>query len=266
MAPIKFEEHIKDQLEERRLEPSAAGWERISGQLELQQGQKKSKRVLWLSIAASFIIGVALTALIFSDGSSISPEVVDTPEKNIEQQLVEKFKETPVLPGTNTKEKRLATSTILEQAQKQSTAAQKKVVSPAIKPIKNLKESAQIVYTQPKKQSQSQPLEQETIAVPNNQVQLQEEIITNKIHEVVAQVQEKELVTDQEVEDLLRDALRDILSKQLPTVSPVAGVNANDLLLDAEYEVDPESFKDKIFKSLKTEFNKAIEVVANRDN
>lgn len=270
MAPIKFEEHIKERLEERRIEPSAAGWERLSGQLQIQQGKKKSKRVLWMSIAASFIIGVAITALIFNDGSSVSPELVDTPEKKIEQQLEENFKEKPVLPETITKEEGVATSIIKEEPQKPSTAnkkdvvAQKKVLSPAIKQRESLKESTQIVYTQSKKQSQT--LQQESINAPNNLVKLSEEILTNKIQEVVAQVEEKELVTDQEIEDLLRDAQRDIVSKQLFAISQEATVNANDLLLDVEYEVDPETFKDKVFKTLKKEFGKALDAVANKNN
>jgi len=91
MAPIKLEEHIKEQLEERRIDPSAAGWERLSGQLELHKGKKRSKRVLWMSIAASFIIGVGITAVLLQDTGTTNSTLVEAPDtQEIQKESIEK--------------------------------------------------------------------------------------------------------------------------------------------------------------------------------
>ena len=268
MAPIKFEEHIKDQLEKRRIEPSAAGWDRISAQLVLKQGQKKSKRVLWMSIAASFIIGAVLTAIFLNDNAYPTPEVVKTPSIIIDQPLQEQFKKPPLTPETNAKEARIARGTSPEKPQKQATPSKKAAVAHrkssaiAIDHNEHGNKGVPAGYAQNKKQTQKQA----TGSTSHTQMKLPDAYATNKIEEVVTLVQERELVTDQEIEDLLRDAQRDIVSKQLPRLSALEGVNARELLLDAEYEVDPETFKDKIFKSLKREFGKALDAVANKDN
>jgi len=81
----------------------------------------------------------------------------------------------------------------------------------------------------------------------------------------VAQVENQGGITDQEIEALLLNAQRDIISKQI--LNPETNrVDANALLLDVEAEVDPDTFKDKIFKTLKQEFGKALDAVANRNN
>ena len=91
------------------------------------------------------------------------------------------------------------------------------------------------------------------------------DITMQKDSEAVAQIENKELVTDKEIEALLSNAQRDIISDQLLTKGNLT-IDANALLLDVEAEVDPERFKDKIFRALKQEVGKAVDAVANKDN
>lgn len=260
MAPIKFEKHIKNQLEERRIAPSAAGWERISGQLEIQQGKKKSKRVLWMSIAASFIIGVSLTALFLQDATEIAtPMVLTTAVENdaLKEDRPEKeafsMKEAPEIQvaqvGETPQQETPVKKTETMRERSSTSNIKNKVVAAVVLPIEKTEQGQEEI-----------PSRESFVNTP-----ALDKVITQKVDEVMAQVEEQGGVTDQEIEDLLRQAQRDIVSKQLQLVE-VATVNANDLLLDVEAEVDPENFRDRIFRTLKTEVGKAIRAVANKDN
>ena len=79
------------------------------------------------------------------------------------------------------------------------------------------------------------------------------------------EVKTSEELLDDEVEHLLKAAQQNI-NKQPVYAQPQRVVDANELLLDAEAEVDPDSFKDRMFRTLKKEFNRAVEAVANKDN
>ena len=68
----------------------------------------------------------------------------------------------------------------------------------------------------------------------------------------------------EEVERLLATAQRDLDGvKVVPAHTQY--VDAHELLLDVEAEVDPETFKDKIFRTLKKGFNEVVEAVADRN-
>ena len=43
MAPVEFEKHIKEQLEERKIKPSSKAWEQIEKRIEVKQHVKKLK-------------------------------------------------------------------------------------------------------------------------------------------------------------------------------------------------------------------------------
>ncbi len=65
MAPIKFEEHIKDKLEKRRIEPSDKAWSKLSEKLDEHEGKSNNKMFWWLGIAASLVGVFLITTLIF---------------------------------------------------------------------------------------------------------------------------------------------------------------------------------------------------------
>ena len=65
MAPNKFEEHIKKQLGEREIQPSAEAWKKISEQLEVSEKPKK-RYYLWYGVAASFIGTVLVSTFYFN--------------------------------------------------------------------------------------------------------------------------------------------------------------------------------------------------------
>lgn len=263
MAPIKFEEHIKDQLEERRIQPSAAGWERISGQLEIHQGKKKSKRVLWMSIAASFVIGVAIAALFFQGAGNTTVPIVAVPDSEDSQEIREENNKQEVL-------------FLKEEAFNTQVAEIEEVVTKESPKPREEKANKQPIFKSKLKQAVAAVNipKAKTAETVGEGIQAKEKYkkhgnlgvaITQKVDEVIAQVEEQVGITDQEIDNLLLEAQREIMSKQLMRPRATT-VDANALLLDVEAEIDPERFRDRIFKTLKTEFGKAIEAVANKDN
>ncbi|HCY82597.1 MAG TPA: hypothetical protein DHV22_13905, partial [Xanthomarina gelatinilytica] len=86
MAPIKFEDSIKEKLEKRRLEPSTEAWNRLSEKLETNTERSSKKTYVWIGIAAS-LVGIFLMTYTFFKTSEVSnqnPVLVDTETQEIE--------------------------------------------------------------------------------------------------------------------------------------------------------------------------------------
>ncbi|WP_396597211.1 hypothetical protein [Dokdonia sp. R86516] len=253
---MNLEDNFKDKLERRRLEPTASAWDRIEGKLDASQGKKKSKIVLWMGIAASFIAGVFITALIYNTSvvDEQTPYVENQPVEVIDEIAPEQISDKP-------------SEIILTDATTNNVESQKSVTSP-----KN-NTAAKKKRTNPTKSKYRPYSNANTI---NSQVEeavatsiMKEAAIKSTINAVVDvnpdEVKTSEELLDDEVENLLKAAQQNI-NKQPVYAQPQRVVDANELLLDAEAEVDPDSFKDRMFRTLKKEFNRAVEAVANKDN
>ena len=85
MAPNKFEKHIKKQLQEREIQPSASAWDALSEKLDEGTAQTKKKVYFWYGIAASIVGVLILSVVYFNTGDLINQDVqiVDTKEKVI---------------------------------------------------------------------------------------------------------------------------------------------------------------------------------------
>jgi hypothetical protein len=253
---MNLEDNFKDKLERRRLEPTASAWDRIEGKLDASQGKKKSKIVLWMGIAASFIAGVFITALIYNTSvvDEQTPYVENQPEEVIDEIAPEQTSDKP-------------SEILLTEATTNNVEVQKSVTSPKNNTTTKKKR------TNPTKSKYRPYSNANTI---NSQVEeavatsiMKEEVIKSTVNAVVDvnpdEVKTSEELLDDEVENLLKAAQQNI-NKQPVYAQPQRVVDANELLLDAEAEVDPDSFKDRMFRTLKEEFNRAVEAVANKDN
>ena len=253
---MNLEDNFKDKLERRRLEPTASAWDRIEGKLDASQGKKKSKIVLWMGIAASFIAGVFITALIYNTSvvDEQTPYVENQPEDVIDEIAPEQSIDMP-------------SEILLTDATTNNVEVQKSVTSPQNNTATKKKR------TNPTKSKYRPYSNANTI---KSQVEeavatsiMKEAAIKSTINAVVDvnpdEVKTSEELLDDEVENLLKAAQQSI-NKQPVYAQPQRVVDANELLLDAEAEVDPDSFKDRMFRTLKKEFNRAVEAVANKDN
>jgi hypothetical protein len=91
MESNKFDNHIKDLLEKRTIEPSSNAWSTLENRLDHSKANKKNW-MLWSGIAASFI-GVLITVSVFNK----QPNRLET----VEVPAVKNTKITPVKPNTH---------------------------------------------------------------------------------------------------------------------------------------------------------------------
>lgn len=278
MAPIKLEDNMRDRLEERTIEPTAAAWDRISSKLEAEQGVKKSKRVLWMSIAASFVGGILIAILFFQNNTTNQgPSMVDadTNEK-IEESIFINPDEvaTPNQEVIEGKEEMI----VQEESVKEVKEPLENETPLIIKEQNNTERVVQVLPEDKRIEKtirEELPVEKEVV-VASQEVNKKEPseividdklntIINQKVEEVIAQVESKESITDAEIEALLKNAQREIISKQIFN-QKTNKVDANALLLDVEAEVAPASFRNKIFDAVVEGFEKTRDAVANRNN
>ena len=261
MAPMKFEEQLKDKLEQRTIEPSSNTWQKLSDKLDANESKKKNKGFWYLGIAAS-IVGIIFITNLFNKGNIniVEPTIVNTNNNysepiniNSEDKIVTKdkkmlFNETEKVASENiTREphkKQLNKKPALKQ--KLNKEQHKLILNKTDEMVvaKNLKETS--------KEAIIKPLSFED----------------KKANEVVAQIQtmqQSREVTNAEIDALLSAALREISFKKLYNENTKT-IDANALLLSVENDIEELSFRTRVFEMLKTGYNEVKTVVANRNN
>ena len=255
MGQTNLEDTMREQLEKREITPSDAAWERISGKMDNHAYAKKGNKKLWLGIAASFIGGVLLTLFIVNQPAE-NNTLVDTPKN-------EQISTENVLEPTKTEESYIINTSKENKALvEESTNEQPEIIN---KP--------KINYNQQKLAKPTKPKTEVAVAIDSRSKSLSIEETeqswisidkTIKIEEaVVASENAKKL--DLEVADLLKNAQRELVLRERSKNDGVA-ISAEELLLDVEADVDPETFRDKIFRKLKLGIKDAVEAVVDRNN
>jgi len=256
MAPIKFEEHIKEQLEERTLQPSNKSWDELSSRLETEEKKQSKTAYWWIGLAASFAILIAIALPFFNNENEVNntqPVLVDTKDETTK-------KETPLKVMEVQKDNTIVLEDKESNQRFDSKVPNKKLQKASAKPS-NLSEQIVIVET-PETSIQS-GLKKETIT--QQKIQTFEEA---KIVDVVAEIKKlKNMpsgVSDQEIDSLLKIAHREILNQRLYNETTKT-VDADALLLDVEEDLE-QSFRTKVFEALKTNYSKVKTAVAERNN
>jgi len=246
MEPTKFENHIKETLKGSEIKPSGDAWNRIKGQIK--NDYKPQTGYFRYGIAAGFIGILILSVLFFTtDDENLNHEVQIATKPSI--PFVEKEKEEllkATVPGQETIITAVEEPYEVEE-EKSSTFPQKE-------PKRELITSGET------KLANAEELQ-------NNASEVSNEQIDTKIAEVLAivnalEVNDKEL-TDMEVDSLLRQAQKQILTQKL--LNSDNTVNPSALLSQVEEELD-QSFRDQIFKKLKSGYNKVRTAVAVRND
>ena len=260
MAPIKFEENIKDKLENRRLQPSANAWDKLSNQLETNEKKNNKNTYWWYGVAAS-IVGVLFIVSQFVNSraaETIKNQVVENPETIEKQDIIKEVEaEKPM-----TKPQQKSVPIVVSRKGEDTEAFIEKPISKQkIVPVEKEKS---IVIVQNKERFQ----EAEIIIEP---IKIVKEVLTfeeQKIQQVVAQVQElkenKSQITAAEIEALLQQAQQEIALKKLYNKSTRI-VDANALLQDVEADL-ARSFRTKVFEALKASYSTVKTAIATRNN
>ena len=259
MAPIKFEEHVKEKLDEREIQPSEGSWDKLDSRLN---NSKKSSGNRWWVSAAAAVVVLLIAGLIFvNQQKQSSVEIVDTPKYEQSETSSENMKyEEPVQVASEEPED-------ISESVKESSIKQEYKVPPRSEKMvsdKNpseSKESEQVAESVVENKNFFEPIFLDPpINSPENNY-------SNRIGELLAKVLEEENVnddiTESEVDALLAEAAREISSER--NYYTEGSVNADDLLADVEFEVD-QSFRKEVFDFLKEEFLKAKTAVATRND
>ena len=208
---------------------------------------------LWVGIAASSIILIGISLLHFTDKSPKATnriELVGTAREDSTQSPQEK----------NRLEKEIQVTTVdpllIAKEHQESEVMNTKRGESTLEFEKGIGKTTVEVAT----------LNQKETVNNLKELQLPEKIITDKVMEIVAQVdvlEQHSKVTEAEVDSLLKRAQQEILQEKI--FKTHTSVDALALLTAVEDELD-QSFRDQIFNSLKAGFLKVRTAVADRNN
>jgi len=240
METNNFDNQIKNQLEQRTVEPSPKSWEQLRSKLD--KNDKKTKPLYWwMGIAASFLVGILLMGVFVDSENETNNKIVN--EESIE--TTPKADLNPIVESTSLDLENQETdaSTIIVETQNKQ---------PFHKELTNSFNSEK-----EKSVSKEQLLTEisETIA----QIESKEEKVI--IDEIIANNKPGKEVSDDEIDALLKEALAKI-SKENTKSNPA--ITSSSLLEDVEGEIE-ESFRERIFELLKGGLQLSREAVANRN-
>lgn len=258
MAPIKFEDNLKEKLEQRRLQPSTAAWDKLKNKLETNQAKKSNKTFWRLGIAASFV-GVLIVVSVFfnkKEDNTIEQNIVDIEDTKIpnksDSNISNELEQEVVLEEPKIDKATLKTIKKASELKAQIQQKQKELI----------KEASKDVLTQVETESLNN--------IKKNSIKAEAKLSFEdlKLQEVVAKVQElkkaNNTVSEAEINALLDQAQKEIALHKLYNES-TKKVDANALLQDVEADLE-QSFRDRAFKAIKSGYNYVKTTVAERNN
>jgi predicted RNA-binding Zn ribbon-like protein len=262
MAPIKFEDNLKEKLEHRRLQPSTEAWETLQNKLDNSEAKKSNRTLWWLGIAASFA-GILFVVTVFfnnDEKQTIEPIIVDTEKANI-----------PNKNEFNALNKSVQEVAVEEAKIKKAQPKSKVNAVHKIPVFKTQLKQQQdkLIKVDPKEviaQTDIKVEETPIIKKTNEAKTLTYEEL--KLREVVAQIQalkkNNHTVSDADIDALLDQAQKEIALKRVYNESTKT-VDADALLQDVEADLE-QSFRDRVFKALKSGYQEVKTAVAERNN
>lgn len=252
MAPIKFEDKLKERLESRTLEPSSEAWKALSDRLD--QTEKKNNRTIfwWLSIAASVISVIFVSTQFFKTETVKEVPVVLEIKGN--QNHIE-----PIIESVNSNS---VVSNNEEQKENNEMATTSRITSKVDTQVKDTKKVR--VQLKPQKEAVASNEKSEDEVTPLKVLTMEELKIIEVMSEIERLQASQTSVTEQEIDALLKQAQREILKQRLSDESALA-INADLLLQDVEVELE-QSFRAKVFEALKSSYNSVKTAVAERRN
>jgi len=261
MAPIKFEENIKDKLEKRTLSPSSESWSKLSERLDADEKKSKNPIFWWLSIAAGLIIMIAVSAHFFrsNDTENSLPKLVN--DDSEVEQLEDKDSN-----QNDIKSIELAIEIdVTEDDNKNSTIEREpKIIDYKKVTNKKVEPSTQLVQNRNSKSENSESKKTEEL-----NIDLQNVTSDNLVKEAVAEAlnnlkSQNTTVTDKEIDSLLKVASKELFKEKLQKETTKT-VDANALLISVEDEMG-QSFRSKVFEALKDSYDTVKTAVADRNN
>lgn len=263
MAPIKFEDQLKDKLENRTLNPSPDAWNTLADKLDKEEDKNNTTKFWWLGIAASILGVILVTTQFYKNSRDVKdlPVIVNTkilPDSNldttsqsveVDEMISNSTPDVEIIENTQTNEVASALNTETNNAEELIKSG---------KVILNI-ETAQdaIVSIESSKQEINDKIEVKALNL--------EDLKIMEVVNVIKTLQTNQsTVSEREIDSLLKLAQREILTQRILDESSKT-VSADALLQDVELELE-QSFRAKVFEALKSTYNSAKTAVAERRN
>jgi hypothetical protein len=249
MEPNKFEDNIKEKLEDRTLQPSNDAWNKLATRLEAKEEKRNNKAFWWLGIAASFIGFLFIASQFFNDEKPVEPKVSDVPSVIQQKENIEVAAEKSTESNAVLNE---------EQSIKSSETNLLKVDKIAIK-----KEHSELAFEELKDTNKIYKVEK-LIDLSKEKLTFEEQ----KIQDVVAKINDlknnNKTITDADIDALLLEAQKEIRFQKMQT--QVAGaIDAAKLLEEVEADLD-QSFRSKVLEAIRAAYGNVKTAVAQRNN
>ncbi|MFD2822081.1 hypothetical protein ACFS5M_00265 [Lacinutrix iliipiscaria] len=254
MAPIKFEENIKEKLEQRSLQPSANAWQNLEQKLNVEAKKRQKNKFWWFGIAACII------GLLF-----------------VFQQFVSLNKTndygTPILveSESDTLNNRAKPSLSLEETPKvvEENPEEISVDLKFNKPASNTTRTKNHIVKQDLTQKVAVTKNTEKIpAETKASINFKGEDVATVTPVINPSENKDTLIAASETSDLKIEALLNAAKKDIQlnngTLNSIS-IDANALLEDVETEMPP-SLRGQLFKVIEKNFKTAKTAVANRNN
>ena len=264
MAPLKFEEHIKEKLEQRKLQPQSNAWDRLNERLDTETVRRSKVTYWWLGIAAS-IVGVffVVNMIMNSDTEINVPNtVVDSEEVNSQEQDVfsNDQENTPIEIVTDSNNEN-------QEGSKADSQEPTQIKEPS--PLKKRIHNEQLKLTPSKADEAVVKTELPELEIEHTKepvdINSSEQDAINTVVEAMQKLQgEQKSAIDSELDALLSEAQQEIAMEKLYKEA-LRTVDADALLQGVEQDLDI-SFRDKVFKALKDSYKTVKTAVAERNN
>ncbi|UZO82494.1 hypothetical protein NBT05_08460 [Aquimarina sp. ERC-38] len=256
MAPLKFEEEMKEKFEARTIQPSENSWDQLESLLDKNQNKKVNNKFSYILKIAAACIGLIFIVSIYllnnQKDKSINTIVDsnDAPKHNFIEDT---------LKNTNNKNEYLRSTQQYQLTEHKGS----------IDSVKERKVMEQPVVANTSNNIVDHKKIQKAVLTETTKISLErmDSInINSKVRQLALTVASLEnnntVVSDQEIDSLLRQAQNEILQEKIKNADTV---DASMLLASVEAELD-ESFKQKVFDALKSGYKKIRTAVAQRNN
>lgn len=256
MAPIKFEEDIREKLEKRTIEPSTNAWGKLSQQLEAENKRHGRKGYWWFGAAAS-VIGVLLVMNVYfnSDVTNGTSTVVNVEDVVKSEESKEELKNNMAEKESLTK---IEISIDPENKNKQEKTEGKTLETQYLA-------NANTVGKKRNEIRKKTGGKVEGEVVPNQLVVNEEIRDDNKIEAVLMEVVEStNTVTDSDIDALLKKAEQSMAAKE-SKITRKDNLDYNALLNEVEDDLE-ETFRDKLLKTVKDGYHSVKSYVAERND
>ena len=256
MAPIKFDEHIKEKLEGRNIQPSNQAWNKLSERLDAQEKNKNHKGYWWLGLAASVIGILFVVSQFFNNDIKVetNTKVAETPviiEEDSNSQIANELDENEAMKFENVEKVEKTTNTI--KLKTESLIKINQVNKPVVvATTENINKEEKDVINKP-------------LEIIKENLSFEEQQIKDVVAKVQSMEYDNKIITDADISALLEQAQKEIRLNKL--INETTGlVDANVLLQDVEADLNQSSFRSRVFEALKSNFNSVKTAVAQRNN